>query len=371
MSAWTYLLNQAVVIVDYLRLTVWPSNLVVFYGWPEMLSLGDVLPQAVVVVALLARHRRGAGRRRRALGYLGAWFFVTLAPTSSVVPIATEVGAERRMYLPLMALAVLAVVAADALAARARGHAALARVAAGVALAAVVVALGSATVRRNAEYASPIALAQTVVERRPTAVAHHILGEQLGAGRPDGRGRGGAAHAPSRSATRARGISSAALLHGRAARRRGGRTARGLRRHRGRAAAAALARSAAARRAHRAAACWRGSTRCRRALGRRGRAGPAVLAVVPRHPEAQRLLGAALFNTQQWPEADRDAARVPRHAARRRPGAHQPRRGARRRRDGWTRPSPSSGAPTETDPADPEARRLLDLALADQQALRR
>ena len=44
------------------------------------------------------------------LGFLGVWFFLTLAPTSSILPIATEVGAERRMYLPLMALVALAVV---------------------------------------------------------------------------------------------------------------------------------------------------------------------------------------------------------------------------------------------------------------------
>jgi protein O-mannosyl-transferase len=48
--------------------------------------------------------------RRPPLGFLGASFFITLAPTSSVVPIATEVGAERRMYLPLIPLVVLAVV---------------------------------------------------------------------------------------------------------------------------------------------------------------------------------------------------------------------------------------------------------------------
>ena len=177
---WTYLLNQAVVIVDYFRLTVWPSNLVVFYGWPEMLSLGDVLPQAVVVVALLAL-TGVALVKAPYVGYLGAWVFVTLAPTSSFVPIATEVGAERRMYLPLMALAVLAAVAVHALAARVPGPRRLVRAAmAAVVLAAVVVALGMATVRRNAEYASAITLAQTVVDRRPTAVAHHILGEQLG-----------------------------------------------------------------------------------------------------------------------------------------------------------------------------------------------
>jgi hypothetical protein len=37
---------------------------------------------------------------------------MTLAPTSSIVPIATEVGAERRMYLPLISVVVLVVIGA-------------------------------------------------------------------------------------------------------------------------------------------------------------------------------------------------------------------------------------------------------------------
>ena len=69
--------------------------------------------------------------RRPKVGFLGLWFFTTLSPTSSIVPIATEVGAERRMYLPLAAIVVLAVVglawAAGAMGPRAgprvrRGH---------------------------------------------------------------------------------------------------------------------------------------------------------------------------------------------------------------------------------------------------------
>ena len=40
--------------------------------------------------------------------FLGAAFFLILAPTSSVLPIVTEVAAEHRMYLPLAAVAVLA-----------------------------------------------------------------------------------------------------------------------------------------------------------------------------------------------------------------------------------------------------------------------
>ena len=51
------------------------------------------------------------------LGFLGAWFFLILAPTSSFRQ-ASEVVAERRMYLPLAAVVVLAVMAIYAWAGR-------------------------------------------------------------------------------------------------------------------------------------------------------------------------------------------------------------------------------------------------------------
>ena len=177
----TYLLNQAAILVDYLRLTVWPTNLVALYGWPEPLTLADVLPQALAVLGLLAITAVALVRAPK-LGYVGAWVFVVLAPASSIVPIATEVGAERRMYVPLMALAVLAVVGVNA-AVRAVIKADLkvrSAVVGAAVLVVVVAGLGALTMRRNTEYASAISLAQTVVDRRPTAIAHHLLGEQFG-----------------------------------------------------------------------------------------------------------------------------------------------------------------------------------------------
>ena len=42
-SPWTYLLNQTVMISRYLQLALWPRALVVNYGWPVPLTLGDVL----------------------------------------------------------------------------------------------------------------------------------------------------------------------------------------------------------------------------------------------------------------------------------------------------------------------------------------
>jgi tetratricopeptide (TPR) repeat protein len=196
-SVWTYLLNQAVMIVRYLRLTLWPADLVLNYGYPRPLTLGDVLPSAVLVGAFLGITIVSLRTAPR-LGFLGAWFFVTLAPTSSVVPIATEVGAERRMYLPLMALVLLAVLALDwllqYLSSLSHGATRPGSSAAGtpgrpferresviwlVIIAALSTGCGLATRSRNREYRSSLTMAKTVFARWPTGYAHLFLGSEL------------------------------------------------------------------------------------------------------------------------------------------------------------------------------------------------
>jgi tetratricopeptide (TPR) repeat protein len=181
-SPWTYLLNQAAIITTYLRLVVWPDALVAFYGWPQPVTVVAVLPHLAAIAALLALTGILLWRRPP-LGFLGAWFFITLSPASSLIPVSTEVGAERRMYLPLVALAVLAALGVDALRrvviarwqrASSAGRATAVALIAGSATALIVV-----TSARNEEYESPLALARTIVERRPTAVGHHMLAEEL------------------------------------------------------------------------------------------------------------------------------------------------------------------------------------------------
>jgi protein O-mannosyl-transferase len=191
-SAWSYLLNQAVMITRYLRLAVWPDSLVAFYGWPLPLTLGDVLPEAAFVGGLAAA-ALVLLFVKPFVGYLGAWFFITLSPTSSVVPIATEVGAERRMYLPLLALVSAGVLIAQAVAARLRSRTAdvappdtlrtpftarrIHAIPVALALIGVCAALATLTAVRVSEYQSSTVLARTVVERWPSGVAHHMLGE--------------------------------------------------------------------------------------------------------------------------------------------------------------------------------------------------
>jgi tetratricopeptide (TPR) repeat protein len=175
---WTYLLNQTVMIVTYLRTALWPVGLVFDYGEPQMLTPADVAQYGVIVLLLLAL-TVFALKKYPSLGFPAAAFFIILAPTSSIVPIATEVGADRRMYLPLTAVVVLVVVAVRA------GLPAFAALRRGLAVAsggggkvgpyiaaAVVVALAFATVQRNKDYQTELSLWQTTLDRMPNARAH-------------------------------------------------------------------------------------------------------------------------------------------------------------------------------------------------------
>ena len=178
-TPWVYFLNQLPVIARYLWLVVWPQALVLDYGLPRAVGIGDVIVPGVIVVALGVL-TLWALWRKPLPGFLGAWVFITLSPTSSVVPIATEVGAERRMYLPMAALAVLAVLAVRWLVVRGNSQERRARWRiAGAVIGLACVLLGVRTVARNREYGSRLTMAQTVVDRRPHGRARFMLADEL------------------------------------------------------------------------------------------------------------------------------------------------------------------------------------------------
>jgi tetratricopeptide (TPR) repeat protein len=175
-GAWTYLLNQAPIVLTYLRLAFWPRGLVLDYGIPRPVTLTDVLLPATVIVAIVVVVIVLLFRRPHA-GFPGAWALIILAPTSSIVPIATEVGAERRMYLPLAGLVVLVIAGVYRLwTTRFRG---LPRFIAPAAAACLCVALGIGTMQRNREYSSKISILQTTVERHPQPRAYQMLAMAL------------------------------------------------------------------------------------------------------------------------------------------------------------------------------------------------
>jgi Tfp pilus assembly protein PilF len=171
-TAWTYLLTQCGVIVHYLRLTVVPFPLVLLYEWPRAQSLADIAPQAVFLVGLALATVVGLVRRNP-LGFLGAWFFLILAPTSSVLPIVTEVAAEHRMYLPLAAVVACFVVGGHSLVRRLTGAPAgssapgARRLAAACVMAALALWFGVETRARNLDYSSEERMWQGVLHNQP------------------------------------------------------------------------------------------------------------------------------------------------------------------------------------------------------------
>lgn len=77
------------------------------------LAIGSLLVLSAFVLRALAP--RMPVDRWGWLGFLGACFFMILAPSSSVLPMSTEMAAERRIYLPLAAVIVLVLLGVEAL----------------------------------------------------------------------------------------------------------------------------------------------------------------------------------------------------------------------------------------------------------------
>jgi hypothetical protein len=155
----TYALTELRVVADYLKLALWPHPLVFDYG-TEILatSLLTTTPYALVMATVLAGVAIAWCRAPMA-GFLGCWFFLILAPTSTVVPIAEQPMAESRMYLPLAAVVVLVTL----------GSYALARRRAFVVLGLMVVGLGVLTVRRNHDYRSELSIWEDTLTHAPQA----------------------------------------------------------------------------------------------------------------------------------------------------------------------------------------------------------
>jgi tetratricopeptide (TPR) repeat protein len=161
-SALEYARTQPGVVLHYLRLAFWPHPLCLDYWWPPARAWHEFVPQTLVVATLLAATLVLVARRS-VLGFLGAWFFVILAPTSSVVPIQ-DAAFEHRMYLSLAAVVLAVVLGAARLSGRCfPGRAAFPA----VLLAVAVPCLGALTIRRNQDYRSAVRMWETVVARAP------------------------------------------------------------------------------------------------------------------------------------------------------------------------------------------------------------
>jgi Flp pilus assembly protein TadD len=171
-SSLDYLRTQAGVLTHYLYLCFWPHPLrISYWDWPIVGSWLESAPPGVFILALLALTCWGLWRRSWA-GFAGAWCFVLLGPTSSIVPITTEIAAERRMYLPLAAVVSLVIGGVYALGVSTRSFTSAARrrvrLAGRLLFAAVWITLGTRTLQRNSLFASSTGVLRETLSARPT-----------------------------------------------------------------------------------------------------------------------------------------------------------------------------------------------------------
>lgn len=176
-----YAWSQPGVLVRYLRLCFWPQGQCAVYDLPIARAPSEIMPPMFAIGALVAL-TLWALVHRPAWGFLGAWFFLVLAPTSSVMPI-NDLAFEHRMYLSSAAVVVGTVMAA---------HAALnswsadravheGRIRASLVVC-TVVALSAITIARNTVYAGPAAFWTDVLAKRPHSFRAHLsLGKELAA----------------------------------------------------------------------------------------------------------------------------------------------------------------------------------------------
>ena len=166
----TYALTELRAVTDYLKLAFWPHPLVFDYGSEILLT--DPLaaaPYALIIFAILVGVVI-AWRRSPMAGFLGAWFVLILAPTSTVVPIAEQPMAESRMYLPLAAVVVALTLLIYGLGRR--------KAFAIIGIAAI--GLGALTVRRNHDYRSEQRIWEDSLTWQPhTSRGHYNLGVAL------------------------------------------------------------------------------------------------------------------------------------------------------------------------------------------------
>jgi len=161
-----YALIESHVLVKYLGLALWPSSLVFDYAELPIPTALEVRPYLIIVGALLTLTAL-ALRRWPRVGFAAAWFFVILAPASSVVPVAGQPMAESRMYLPLIGVVGLIVVAAFHLFGRRSW----------MWMAGIAVGLGVVAFARNRVYATPASVWTDTVAKRPDSYrAHGQLG---------------------------------------------------------------------------------------------------------------------------------------------------------------------------------------------------
>jgi tetratricopeptide (TPR) repeat protein len=180
-----YWFTQCKVLLMYLKLAVWPWPLRCAYELPRVESFASFFIY-VVPVLLMSALALWLLKRNSPVGFVLVFVGAVLAPTS-IMPVLTEMAAERRMYLPLAALVVLVVVgiylfvgrqlALSAAAGNSSPNSKAPILAASVSVIMLVIIYSIIGSHRLSDYHNETLMWQQVVESQPlNYMAHYNLG---------------------------------------------------------------------------------------------------------------------------------------------------------------------------------------------------
>ena len=158
-----YLMIQLKVIMFYyLKLFYFPFNLNVDIGFPFSSPVTDpaIIFSGLIILSIILAILKW----RNVWVVVGAiWFFITLAPTSSFIPL-NDLAVEHRMYLPMsLGLSLIAGVGIKTLPALLRLRLFLV----------LLIALGATTVTRNADWVSALSLWKDSARKNPFSPRSH------------------------------------------------------------------------------------------------------------------------------------------------------------------------------------------------------
>jgi tetratricopeptide (TPR) repeat protein len=181
-GVWAYARSQPGVLLHYLRLSLWPDSLCLSYDWPVATTAGAIVPGLLAIGVLGVATVWGLAKRRQ-WAFLTAWFFLILAPTSSIMPLP-HLAFEHRMYLPLAGVLTLVVVSGYAgwrsIVHRGWISGRVAIVAGMGLLMLAAIVMGCLTFRRNLTYQSMLSIWEDTARKAPHNVqAHSDLGGAL------------------------------------------------------------------------------------------------------------------------------------------------------------------------------------------------
>lgn len=167
--------NAAVSCVDYFLKTVWPTDMAVFYPYPESIPTWRFIVSAAVILAITILVFRERKRRPYlAMGWL--WFICSIFPVIGIIKVGLQAMADRYTYIPLIGIFVMFVWLADDL----FSNNARQRIVIACLAAAILVAFGIVTAKQVSHWRNSTTLfTHALVATGENFIAEEFIGYEL------------------------------------------------------------------------------------------------------------------------------------------------------------------------------------------------